>query len=443
MLPVRTTGGTAKSRDKNQDNMIRRDFALDHSILLRLYWAMTISNPAATTVPPSRPLVPLGPVLSRASFARDSARTASVLDAGAVRFVTSGRIAIALALREMKIGPGDTVLVPAYHSLSMVPPVQWCGATPRFYKVGPDTAVDLDDVAAKLDGSVKAVMVTNYFGFPQDLARIRAFCDSHGLLMLEDCAHCFFGQRDGKPVGSYGDYAIASSMKFFPNYEGGCLVSSRHSLAPVALRSAGAGFELKVALSALENSFAYGRLAAVEAMLRLPLRLKTALWSRLKARRSARPRSAGPALAPASSDSSFDFDPAWLDKRSSWFSRRLVTRPGHGRIVALRRANYLRLEQALGALAGCRPLFACLPEGACPWLFPLLVEQPEAVFGRLLAAGVPVTRFAETLWPGVDAGVCANSAALSRQVLAFPCHQELRAQELDWLIAQVAKALLP
>jgi perosamine synthetase len=430
MLPVRTGGNRTKY-------LFFSHADLDHYPSQRLYWAMTISNLAAKASR-ARPLVPLAPVLSRASFARDGARPPSVLDAGAVRFVTSGRIAIALALREMKIGPGDTVLVPAYHSLSMVPPVQWCGATPRFYKVGLDTAVDLDDVAARLDGSVKAIMVTNYFGFPQDLARIRAFCDRHGLLMLEDCAHCFFGQRDGKPVGSYGDYAIASSMKFFPNYEGGCLVSARHSLAPVALRSAGAGFELKVALTALENSFAYGRLAAVETMLRLPLKLKSALWSRFKARRLD-----APVLAPSSSDSSFNFDPAWLDKRSSWFSRRLVTRPGHGRIVALRRANYLRLEQALGALAGCRPLFARLPEGACPWLFPLLVEQPEAVFGRLLDAGVPVTRFAETLWPGVDAAVCASSAALSRQVLGFPCHQELRAQELDWLIAQVAKALLP
>jgi perosamine synthetase len=399
---------------------------------------MTISTPAAVA-PRSRPRVPLSPVLSRAAFARAGApRPPSVLDAGALRFVTSGRIAIALALREMAVGPGDTVLVPAYHSQSMVPPVLWCGATPRFYKVGPDTAVDLDDVAARLDASTKAIMVTNYFGFPQDLARIRAFCDRHGLLMLEDCAHCFFGERDGKPVGSTGDYAIASSMKFFPNYEGGCLVSARHSLAPVALRSAGAGFELKVCLSALENGFAYGRLSGLETLLRLPLRLKSALWGRLKARRPA-----APALAPSSSDSSYNFDPAWLDKRSSWFSRRLVTASGHARIVALRRANYLRLEQALGALAGCRPLFARLPDGACPWLFPLLVDQPEALPARLQQAGVPVTRFAEAPWPGMDAGTCANSAALSRQVFAFPCHQELRAGELDWLIAHIAQALLP
>jgi perosamine synthetase len=111
------------------------------------------------------------------------------------------------------------------------------------------------------------------------------------------------------------------------------------------------------------------------------------------------------------------------------------------RIVALRRANYLHLEQALAGLPGCRPLHASLPDGACPWLFPLLVDDPEPLFARLRAAGVPMTRFAETLWPGVDASVCANSAMLSRRVLSFPCHQELRAGELAWMSATIGEAL--
>jgi perosamine synthetase len=54
-----------------------------------------------------------------------------------------------------------------------------------------------------------------------------------------------------------------------------------------------------------------------------------------------------------------------------------------------------------------------------------------------------LTRFAEQLWPGVDATVCVNSTALSRRVLAFPCHQELRDAELDWIAAQVREALRP
>jgi dTDP-4-amino-4,6-dideoxygalactose transaminase len=357
-----------------------------------------------------------------------------VLDADAVRLVTSGRIAIALALREIGVTEGDTVLVPAYHSMSMVAPVIACGARPVFYRVEANAAIDLADVARKLDPSVKAIMVTSYFGFPQPLAAVRAFCDRHAIALLEDCAHCFFGRHGGRPVGSWGDYAIASSMKFFPIYEGGVLVSARHALSTPEPHSAGPGFEAKAALNALENSFAWGRLPLVHAALWLPLRLKALLWRMVK-------RGGAPALTPSSSDSSYEFDPRWLDKRSSFFSRQILRRASHGRIVARRRANYAELAAALGTLPGCRPLHAQLPEGACPWLFPLLVEDPEPLVRRLLAAGVPMTRFAETLWPGVDESVCANSAHLSRHVLGFPCHQELRADEMAWMIGAIGAAV--
>lgn len=383
-----------------------------------------------------RPRVPLAPVLSRKSFAaRGLPRPPSVLDAGEVRLVTSGRIAIALALREIGAGPGDKVLLPAYHSKSMVAPVVACGAQPVFFRVGTDAMADLDDITAKFDASVKAIMVTSYFGFPQALASIRAWCDRHGVALIEDCAHCFFGKHAGRAAGAWGDYAIASSMKFFPMYEGGALVSARHTLRTPQPQSAGFGFEAKAALNALENSFFYRRLPLVKAALWLPLRLKDLLWRLVK-------RGATPALTPSSSDSSYDFDPRWLDKRSSLFSRLVLKHVTHGRIVARRRANYAELAHALAGLPGCRPLHARLPEGVCPWLFPLLVDDPEPLFQRLRAAGVPMTRFAESLWPGVDVTLCANSVYLSRHVLGFPCHQELEADELAWLIDTVGAAVL-
>jgi dTDP-4-amino-4,6-dideoxygalactose transaminase len=344
-----------------------------------------------------------------------------------------------MALREMRIGAGDIVLVPAYHSLSMIPPVFACGAQPVFYKIGPDAAVDLEDVAARLGPAVKAIMVTSYFGIPQQLKTVREFCDRHGLLMLEDCAHCFFGEHEGRAVGSWGDYAIGSSMKFFPIYEGGCLVSARHALAAPPAQSAGTGFEIKAGLNALENAFSYGRLPLVRALLWLPLRAKDLVWGLRK--RQAGPAAPAAALAPSSSDSSVEFDPRWIDKRSSWFSRTVMARADQARIVDRRRANYQRLQEALAGLPGCRPLHPALPAGACPWLFPMWVEHSDALFERLHLAGVPMTRFAQSLWPGVDASVCANSVALSQHVIAFPCHQELGEDELARIIANVRAAL--
>ena len=380
--------------------------------------------------PPARPWVPLAPALSRASFGR-AGKVPSVLDAGQLRLVTSGRIAIGLALQTIGVSAGDTVLMPAYHSASMVPPVAWRGATARFYHVHPDARVDLADVMVRLDASVKAIVVTHYFGFIQDLAPIRAWCDAHQVALVEDCAHCFFGAQAGQPVGSTGDYAIASSMKFFPACEGGVLASTRHTLDAIALHSAGAGFEAKVVLNTLEYSFAYGRLPVLRRLLALPLRAKEFIWNRKAPGR--------PALAPASSDSEAGFDPAWLDKRMSWFARLLLRRVSGARIVALRRAHYAVLENACRDLAGGRPLHAGLPDGVCPWMFPLIVDDADAVFARLHLAGVPVTRFAE----GTDASACSNSARLQRHVLAFPCHQELLAEELAWIIAQIRAAVQP
>jgi len=384
------------------------------------------------------PAIPLAPVLSLASLRRGAGRRmATVLDAGAVRLVTSGRIAIALALREIGVGPGDEVLLPAYHSGSMVPPVLWRGARPVFYRVGPDAQADLADLAARIGPRTRVLVATHFFGFAQPMAALRALCDAHGIALLEDCAHAFIGEHEGRPLGSWGDYAAASSMKFLPVYEGGALVSARHALDRVALRPAGAGFELKAALNTLERGFAFGRLGALLAALWLPLRAKETLWRALKRRR----RASAAALAPGSSDSSLELDPRWIDKRASLSSRAILRLSSPARIAARRRAHYLRLQAEVADLPGVRPLHRALPDGACPWLFPLLADDPERLARRLAEAGVPLTRFAYPLSSGVDAATCANADHLARHVLGLPCHQELRDDELRWLVDAVRQAV--
>ena len=99
-------------------------------------------------------------------------------------------------------------------------------------------------------------------------------------------------------------------------------------------------------------------------------------------------------------------------------------------------------SSALAGLPGCRPLFPVLPERVYPWVFPLLTDQPEPIFQVLKESGVPIIRFGEYLWPGVDASVCGNSVDLSRRVLQFPCHQELKEEEIDWMIKKIKEALL-
>lgn len=386
-----------------------------------------------------KPRIPTSPVLSYTSFSGDKDQhVLSVLDAGSAKFVTSGTIAIALALQQMKIGKNDKVLLPAYHCISMVEPVVQARATPVFYKINADTSVDLDDVQARLDSSTKLLLVTHYFGFHQDLSKLRFFCDKHNIFMLEDCAHAFFGEYKGKPLGSFGDYAIASTMKFFPTSEGGCLVSSHHPITSLPLESAGVGFEMKATLDALERGFEYGRMGLLHKILYLPIYLKNLIWKFVKKRI----RSEKIDLESDCLEEKIEIEEEWLNKESSSFSQYLIRKMSQARIAVNRRRNYTILFEALSELSGCHPLFSKLPDGVIPYVFPLFVEEPEKFFKSLKNHGVPVIRFGEFLWREMDVCTCSVSISLSKRVFQFPCHQELTPAELDWMIKEIKEIFL-
>jgi len=392
-----------------------------------------------------KPRIPTSPVLSLASFSTAKHQhVPSVLDAGGAKFVTSGKRAIALALQQMKIGKNDKVLLPAYHCIAMVEPVIWVKATPVFYKINSDTPVDLDDIQARLDGSTKLLLVVHYFGFPQNLPKICIFCDEHNILLLEDCAHSFFGEYDGRSLGSFGDYAIASIIKFFPTSEGGCLVSSRHPTSSLHLESAGVGFEMKAALNALERGFEYGRLGFLQKLIYLPMWFKNFIWELVKKRVSSENIDFGPraSFGPGASDGGFAIEERWRNKKSSFFSQYLTKRVSQTRIATSRRENYIALLEALTGLPGCHPLFARLPDGVIPYVFPLIVAEPEKFFKPLKNLGIPVIRFGEFLWQSIEANICPVSISLSRQVFQFPCHQELTPAELDWMIREIRGVFL-
>jgi perosamine synthetase len=385
-----------------------------------------------------RAAIPLKPVMSAgAMWQRRKSAVPSLLDIGSPLLLTSGRSAIALALQHMGIRPDDEVLLPALHCTSMVEPVVWLRAAPVFYRIRPDTGVDLDDVRRRITPRTRVLLITHYFGFPQDNRALREFCDRHDLKLIEDCAHAFFGEFAGRPVGAFGDYAIASAMKFFPIYDGGCLTSARHSLGELRLESGGAAFELKSALNMLEYAVEYRRLGVARVLLTPLLKLKNALW----ALRRADPGEPGESLGPGASDGDYAFDPAWVSTRMSATSRLALATLSTERIVERRRANYQKLHDALSDRVGATPLFPELPNRVVPYVYPLRVDDPTYVFPRLKRQAVPILRFGEYRWPQMDPQICPVSADLSRRLLQFPCHQELSFAEIDWIVERVRDAL--
>jgi len=383
------------------------------------------------------PLVlPRLPALGWATFAGPKrSPVPSVLDARDIRFTASGRAAIALALRALGVGPDDRVLVPTYHCPTMISPIVALGAQPVFFAIDATGAPRLDAWTARDLQGVRAMIAAHYFGLPQPMAKLRAFCDEHRIALIEDCAHALFGVSDGRPVGQWGDFAIASLTKFLPVVDGGCLVAA-HGLADVpSLAPLSLGAELKSFANAAEIGARYGRVIGVNRLLSGLFELTT----KLRAQRRASDFPNG--LSSGAGDVGqwlADFEPPVAVQRTASRWTRWTVRHAHrARIVAMRRCNYALLTRLVADIPGVRALEPILPESAAPYVFPLWVDRPEAVYQDVRAAGIPVFRWDE-VWPGrpVSAGDCG--IAWSTHVFQIGCHQDLKADDLVAMVRAFA-----
>jgi perosamine synthetase len=147
--------------------------------------------------------------------------------------------AVMLALHLAGVRAGDEVATLAFSCLSSNSPVARLGAHPVWIDICPDTmSMSVDDLAAKLTSSVKAVMLYHVAGYPADTPRIVALCRVRGIPLIEDCNNATGATLDGRPVGVLGDWAVYS---LYPNrqingIDGGMLAAPNAGTAAQAMR---------------------------------------------------------------------------------------------------------------------------------------------------------------------------------------------------------------
>jgi hypothetical protein len=131
----------------------------------------------------------------------------------------------------------------------------------------------------------------------------------------------------------------------------------------------------------------------------------------------------------------------WVWKSMSMPSRLIMRLVSMSQAVQRRLTNYERLLNAISGISRAEPLFCDLPAGVVPQVLPLRVFEPDTVFPVLKAAGVPIIRFGEVLWPSMDRARHPAAIALSREIFQLPCHQALNECEIDWLAECIRTAL--
>jgi dTDP-4-amino-4,6-dideoxygalactose transaminase len=145
--------------------------------------------------------------------------------------VNSGSTALEIIYRYIG-SAGRDVLVPTNTNFATAAAAIHAGATPVFYDSG--LYPDIEDIQRKTTARTRAIVVVHIGGYiSPEIPRLRQFCDSRGVLLIEDAAHAHHATLDGVQAGAFGH---AAAFSFFPTKvittgEGGIIVTNDDAMA--------------------------------------------------------------------------------------------------------------------------------------------------------------------------------------------------------------------
>lgn len=155
--------------------------------------------------------------------------------------LSSGSAALHLALRIAGVGPGDEVWISSMTFAGGIFPVNYLGATPRFFDLAPtswtvDTTLLADELAKAVAENrlPKAIVPTDLYGQSADLDTLESLAAQYGVRLIVDSAESLGATyKNGRKAGTGGDAAILSfnGNKIITTSGGGMLVTKHKKWA--------------------------------------------------------------------------------------------------------------------------------------------------------------------------------------------------------------------
>lgn len=148
--------------------------------------------------------------------------------------VSSCTTALHLALLAIGIQPGDEVITVSHSYIATPNAIRYCGATPVFVDIEPDTFnIDPDQIESAVTDRTRAILCVHQMGMPCDLAAILPLARARSLVVVEDAA-CASGsevlwqgrwEKIGRP---HGDIACFSfhPRKVMSTGDGGMITTA-------------------------------------------------------------------------------------------------------------------------------------------------------------------------------------------------------------------------
>lgn len=337
------------------------------------------------------------------------------LDRSEAQLFSRARHALWSACKAIGLQPGDEVMAPAYHHGSEIEALLRSGLRISFFDVTEKLEPDPDEIARAFRPNVRVFYLIHYLGFPQDVRYWRGWCDERGLLLFEDAAQAWLATRDGLPVGSLGDMGIYCLYKTIGIPDGAALISRTPARHPRSRAKTGLYGAMKRhgAWLAQRSGVAGGAFVQLSKL-------------GAPAQHGTRSREAEFELG----------NPEQPSLAASWLLPRILDPT----IAERRRNNYRFLLDQLSPMVPGP--FRQLPDGACPFAFPIETTEATRMAERLQARGVKALLLWKHPHPSLDVPDFPTAKRFRETVVALPVHQELRYGDLG-RIAEAVRTVLP
>lgn len=143
--------------------------------------------------------------------------------------VTSGTIAIFLALKSLGIKKGDEVIVPDLTFAATANAVDLTGAKSVFVDVDKnDLNINIKEINKKISNKTKAILPVHISGRGANMKEILKIAKRKNIFVVEDAAQAFMSKHKKKYLGTWGDIGCFSFSppKLITTGQGGIIVTN-------------------------------------------------------------------------------------------------------------------------------------------------------------------------------------------------------------------------
>jgi len=146
---------------------------------------------------------------------------------------TSGTISIFLALKALKIGYKDEVLIPNLTFAATANAVKLSGAKPILIDIDEkNLLLDVKKLKKKINKKTKAIIAVHISGRGSNIIQLKQISKKYKIKLIEDAAEAFASKYNNKPLGTFGEIGCFSFSppKIFTTGQGGAIVTNNLKL---------------------------------------------------------------------------------------------------------------------------------------------------------------------------------------------------------------------